>query len=472
MQRSGRTLLGPRAPAPATREAAPGDRLKRAISSRMLLAFVIGDMLGAGIYALVGEVGAETGGAIWTSFTVAFVLALLTAFAYAELVTKYPYAAGSALYVNRAFRIPFLTFMVAFAVMASGIASAATLSRAFAGDYFSVFIDLPVVLVAIAFIVLVAAINARGIAESVKVNVVLTVIEVAGLLLIVAIGVAAIAGAGEADPDFGRNLDFKEGESVFLAIVGGTTLAFYALIGFEDSVNVAEETRNPRRAFPRALFGGLLIAGALYLLVTLTASGVVPTGQLAGSSGPLLEVVREGPLGIPLKVFAAIALLAVANGALINMIMASRLVYGMSRQGIVPALFGRILQGRRTPLAAILFTTVIAAALIATGDLSDLADTTVFLLLVVFTVVNVAVLVLRRDRLDVDHFHAPTLLPILGAAVSIFLLTQTDAEVALRALILLAVGLALWIVNRLLTGRVETVEDEDLAVDPADRSGE
>ncbi len=470
MEGRGRSVPGPLVPAPATEEGPHEERLKRAISGRMLLAFIVGDMVGAGIYALVGEVGAEVGGAIWTSFTAALLLAVLTAFAYAELVTKYPYAAGSALYVNRAFRLPFFTFMVAFAVMSSGIASAATLSRAFAGDYFSVFLDLPIVLVALAFIVLVAAINARGISESVKVNVVLTVIEVAGLLLIVVIGIAAIAGAGEANPDFGRNLDFKEGESVFLAIVGGTTLAFYALIGFEDSVNVAEETREPRRVFPPALFGGLAIAGVLYLLVTLTASGVVPTGQLAGSSGPLLEVVKEGPLGIPERVFSAIALLAVANGALINMVMASRLVYGMGRQGIVPAVFGRVLAGRRTPLVAILFTTAIGAALIATGDLGELADTTVFLLLVVFVIVNVSVLVLRRDAVEADHFRTPTVLPILGAAVSLFLLTQTDGEVALRALILLAVGLALWVVNRLVSGRVETVDDEGLSGDePAER---
>ena len=117
--------------------------LQRALTSRTLTIFVIGDVLGAGIYALVGEVGAETGGAIWTAFTAAFVLALLTAFAYAELVTKYPQAAGSALYVDRAYRTPFFTFMVAFAVMSSGIASAATLARAFAGDYFSEFVDVP-----------------------------------------------------------------------------------------------------------------------------------------------------------------------------------------------------------------------------------------------------------------------------------------------------------------------------------------
>ena len=437
--------------------------LRRAISSRMLLIFVVGDILGAGIYALVGEVGAEVGGAIWTAFTAALVLAVFTACAYAELVTKYPRAAGAALYVNRAYRLPFLTFMVAFAVMASGITSASTLSRAFAGDYFKEFIDLPLVLVALGAILVVAAINLRGISESVKVNVALTLVEVGGLLLILVIGAVAL---GQGDADFARNFEFKEGESVVLAIMGGASLAFYALIGFEDSVNVAEEARDPSRAYPRALFGGLLIAGVIYLLVTLTASMVVETGQLSESSGPLLEVVREGPLGISTKLFSFIALLAVINGALINMIMASRLVYGMSRQGIVPDAFGRVLRERRTPYVAIAFTTLLAAILISTGDLSDLADTTVLLLLFVFTIVNATVLVLRRDPVEHEHFTAPTALPVLGALVSVALIvdTATDGlEVFVRAGLLLLLGALLWLVNRLVTGPVDEVDPEALA---------
>jgi basic amino acid/polyamine antiporter, APA family len=315
----------------------PRTALKRAIGPGMLTVFIVGDILGAGIYALVGEVGAEVGGAIWTAFLAAFVLALFTAFAYAELVSKYPRAAGAALYTHKAFGLPFFTFMVAFAVMSSGIASASTLSRAFAGDYLSEFVDLPLVLAAIVFILIVAAVNLRGIAESVKLNLVLTSIEVLGLVLIVIIGVAAL---GEGSGDFSRNLDFKEGEGVIAAIVGGTALSFYAMIGFEDSVNVAEETKHPASVFPRALFTGIAIAGALYLLVTLSASYVVPTDRLSGSDAPLLEVVELGPLGLSTKLFSFIALMAVANSALINMIMASRIVYGMADQGIVARLFG------------------------------------------------------------------------------------------------------------------------------------
>ena len=438
-------------------------KLKRTIGPGVLTVFVIGDILGAGIYALVGEVGAEVGGAIWTAFLVSFVLAFFSAFAYAELVTKYPQAAGAALYAHKAFRMPFFTFIVAFAVMSSGIASAATLSRAFAGDYLSEFVDLPLVLAAIAFILLVAAINLRGIAESTNLNVVLTAIEVTGLVLIVVVGVAAL---GEGSGDFSRNFEFKEGDSIFSAIVGGTALAFYAMIGFEDSVNVAEEAKQPSRNYPRALFVGIAVAGVLYLLVTLTASFVVPTDQLSGSDAPLLEVVEVGPLGIPPKLFAFIALMAVANSALINMIMASRIVYGMANQGIVSGLFSRVLPERRTPVTAIAFTTLIAIVLITTGDLSSLADTTVLLLLFVFTIVNIAVLVLRRDPVDHHHFHAPSVFPVLGAVVSVALIVDTaldDLGTFARAGLLLVVGTLLWALNRVVEGPHEEVEAEGLA---------
>ena len=425
-------------------------RLKRTVGPGLLLLFIVGDMLGGGIYALVGEVGGEVGGAIWVSFLVAFVLATLTAFAYAELVTKYPRAAGAALYANRAFGIQFLTFMVAFAVMASGIASASTLARGFAGDSLAEFVSVPIVPAAIALIVLVSALNLRGVADSLKANAVLTVVEVLGLLLIVTIGIVAF---GEGSADASRNLEFKAGESVFFAIAGGTTLAFYALIGFEDSVNLAEETKRPSLSFPRALFGGLVVTGLLYLAVTFMASSVVETKRLADSSAPLLQVVESGPLGIPTKLFAGITLFALANGALINMIMASRLVYGMANEGVVTRAFGRVLPGRRTPWVAIAFTTLLAVILVSTGDLGTLADTTVLLLLTVFTIVNVAVLVLRRERVEHEHFRAPTPLPVLGAAVSALLILDTDPEIFLRAALILAIGVALYGVSELLRRR-------------------
>ena len=281
-------------------------------------------------------------------------------------------------------------------------------------------------------------------------------------MIIVVIGVAAL---GEGSGDFSRNFEFKEGESVFGAIVAGTALAFYAMIGFEDSVNVAEEAKQPSRNFPRALFGGLIIAGVLYLLVTLTASYVVPTDQLSGSDAPLLEVVEVGPLGISTKLFAFIALMAVSNSALINMIMASRIVYGMADQGIVSRVFARVLPERRTPIVAIIFTTLISAVLITTGDLATLADTTVVLLLSVFTIVNIAVLVLRSDEVEHEHFSAPALFPVLGGIVAVALIADTaldDFSTVLRAMALILLGALLWVVNRLVEGPHDQVEADRL----------
>lgn len=184
----------------------------------------------------------------------------------------------------------------------------------------------------------------------------------------------------------------------------------------------------------------------------MTASAVVPTQQLADSDGPLLEVVKQGPLAVPTTLFSAIALFALFNGALINMIMASRLVYGMAEEGIVPPVLGTVSPQRRTPFTAMMFTTLIAAGLVLTGNLDALANTTVVLLLVVFTIVNVAVLVLRRDRVEHDHFVAPTFIPVLGAIVSAGMVTQHTAGIYLRAGILLAVGVALWFGSRAVTG--------------------
>ena len=428
--------------------------LKRGIGPWLLLFFVLGDIVGAGIYALVGEVGALVGGAIWAAFLAAFFLALFTASSYAELVTKYPRAGGSATYVNNAFSSPFVSFMVAFAVMASGITSACTLTLAFSGDYLAQFISVPIIGAALVFMVLIGCINFYGISESVRINVILTCVEITGLVLIVVIGAAALS-TGTGDP--GRAFEFKEGTSVLTALLAGTVLAFYALIGFDDSVNVAEETQHPSRNYPRAIFGALLLAGFVYLLVTFTASMVVPTGTLADSSGPLLEVVKAGPIAIPTQLFAAIALLAVSNGALINMIMASRIIYGMGDQGVMPTAFSRVHPGRRTPWVSILFTTVIALlVLIAIGRndeaLATLGSTTVVLLLIAFVMVNISVLVLRRDEVGHEHFRTPTIFPILGAVVAAGLLIYqavSDISVFKLAALLLLLGAILYGVNLL-----------------------
>jgi basic amino acid/polyamine antiporter, APA family len=409
----------------------------------MLFFFILGDILGGGIYALVGVVAGEVGGAIWVPFLVALLLAALTAGSYAELVTKYPRAGGAALYAKKAFKSPLVAFLVAFAVMASGVTSASALARAFGGDYLADFVAVPVEVAALAFIAALALINFIGLVISVRLNVVLTLVELGGLALVVIVGIAALVN-GEGEP--GRAVEFKEGTATALAILAGTALAFYALIGFEDSVNIAEETIRPERSYPSALFAGLATAGAVYLAVTLVASMVVPTESLQASTGALLEVVQVGPLAVPTRLFSAIGLMALTNGALINLIMASRLLYGMAKEGVLLSSFGR-LSRRETPVVAIAFTASIAAGLTLTGDLGALADTTVLLLLGVFISVNVAALVLRRDRVSREHFQVPFVVPLLGIAACSVVMTQIDRVTWLRAGALLCLGLGLWTIQ-------------------------
>ncbi|ORB32252.1 APC family permease [Mycolicibacterium parafortuitum] len=437
-------------------------KLARRITGPLLFLFILGDVLGAGVYALMGELSAETGGVLWAPLLVALLLALLTAGSYAELVTKYPRAGGAAVFAERAFGKPVISFLVGFSMLAAGVTSAAGLALAFSGDYLATFIDVPTTVAALVFLALVACLNARGISESLKTNVVMTAIELSGLILVVAV-VAVMMGRG--DGDVGRVTEFPDGTAPGLAILAGAILAYYSFVGFETSANVVEEIKDPRRVYPSALFGALITAGVVYALVGLASAIALPTEELSQSSGPLLDVVAASGVGVPDWLFSLVALIAVANGALLTMIMSSRLTFGMSEQGLLPGVFARVLPKRRTPWVAILATTAVAMVLTLVGDLSMLAETVVLLLLFVFLSANVSVLVLRRDRVDHDHFQVWTFVPVLGIASCVLLLTQQSAQVWLLAGALLAVGVVLYLLARRFGPETaETAEDTEDSV--------
>ncbi|MCM6773756.1 APC family permease [Nocardia sp. CDC159] len=428
--------------------------LKRVMGPGLLLLFVVGDILGTGIYALTGRVAGYVGGAVWVPFVVAFVVALITGFSYLELVTKYPHAAGAALYTHKAFGIQFLTFMVAFAVMSSGLTSASTAARAFAANFTEAFhLNLSswigITLVAVAFMAVIAAVNLRGVSESVWANVVLTCVELSGLLIIVGIGLWAL---GFGNGDFSRVVEFETGDRTALGgVIVATTLAFFAMVGFEDSVNMAEECKEPSRIFPKVLLAGICITGVVYVLVAITAVALVPLQELGAGDTPLLKVVEIGAPAFPTRIFAFITMFAVANSALINMLMASRLLYGMARQGVIPRVLGQVHPMRRTPWVSIAFTTLLAIGLITfVGEVRELGGTTALLLLAVFTIVNIAVLVLRRDPVSHQHFRTPTILPVIGALCCGFLVTPftgRDRFQYVVAAILLAIGVVLWAIT-------------------------
>jgi APA family basic amino acid/polyamine antiporter len=436
---------------------AGGPTLRRIMGPWLLLLFIVGDVLGTGIYVLTGQVAKHVGGAVWLPFLAAFVIALMTAFSYLELVTKYPRAAGAALYTHRAFRLHFLTFIVAFAVMCSGITSASTASRAFAANLANAFgLSLGwvgITALGLAFMAAVASVNLRGVSESVKTNVVLTCVEVGGLLIIIVIGLWAI-GAGHGD--VARVAQFKTSADggVVWPVIAATTLAFFAMVGFEDSVNMAEETKEPSRIFPKILLLGLSICAAVYVLVSISAITLVPPDQLSQGETPLLKVVAAGAPNFPVQVFGLITMFAVANTALINMLMASRLVYGMSREHVLPGALGKVHARWRTPHVAIGFTTLLAFGLISfVGEVPALGGTTALLLLCVFAVVNVAVLVLRTDPVGHEHFRTPSLVPIFGAVSCAFLAGPWTGRDPLQykiAGVLLGLGIALWLLTVLI----------------------
>lgn len=424
----------------------PKSSLRRAVTGPMLFLFILGDVLGAGVYALAGTIAGEVGGAIWVPLLIALFFAMLTAGSYAELVSKYPHAGAASVFAEKAFKSPLISFLVGFCMLAAAVTSAAGLSLAFAGDYLAAFIEVSPHVAALIFLLVIALLNARGIKESLGANLLMTVIELSGLMLVI-VAAGYFFSSGEAE--LARALEFKPGVSPMLAVLGAALLAFYSFVGFETSANLAEEIKDVRNVYPRALFAALITAGVVYMAVGVAASSVLPTEKLLATSAPLLEVVRASGLDISPRLFAFIALIAVANGALLTMIMASRLTYGMANLGLLPGVLGRVLPHRRTPWAAIIATTLVAIALTLTGTLATLAQTVVLLLLFVFLSTNMAVLVLRKDKIAEEHFQVPTWVPWLAILSCLVLLSQQDLGTWLRGGALILVGMLLYVFARM-----------------------
>jgi amino acid transporter len=410
----------------------------------------------------------KVGGIVWLPFLVAFIVATLTALSYLELVTKYPQAAGAALYSHKAFGIHFVTFLVAFAVICSGITSASTSSNVLAqnltgGLVANGWLDsepgtTALTLIALGFMVLLALINLRGVGESVKFNVILTLVEVAALTIVIGVGFYVML---RGDADMGRITTFEspDDKGLFLAVTAATSIAFFAMVGFEDSVNMVEETKEPEKIFPRTMLTGLGIAVIIYMLVAVSVVAVLTSEQIADAPDgrALLEVVRVGSPDFPIdKVFPFLAVFAVANTALINMLMASRLLYGLANQDVLPRSLGKVSPNSRAPYVGILFSTVLALGLItyvanrAEDDVVvNLASVTSLLLLGVFTVVNVACLVLRRDGRD-SMFRSPGVTPAVAAVACLFLIgpwVDRDSIVYQIAAALLLIGVVLWAIT-------------------------
>lgn len=393
--------------------------LQASLGRWQVLFYGLGSMLGAGIYALVGRAAETLGNAVWLAFLAAMVAALLTGLSYACVGGRYAKAGGAAYVTSRALGRPAISYMVGIAVMMSGLTSMATGAQAIAENLEKAFgTALPIKLVAIALVFLVGCTIYRGMKESMWANIICTVVETAGLLFIIGVGVK-----------FWGTVDYLEtpadlsgvGSGITLALVlQGAVLMFFSFIGFEDILNVSEEVKNPKRDIPFGLIGAMILATLIYMAVAITAVSVLPWQELAASKTPLMEVARRAApwFGGIDRVYLGVTIFAIGNTALLNYLMGSRLLYGMSRQGLLPAVLGKLHPRRRTPHMAIVVLFGIVTLLILSGGVKPLAEATVLLLLSVFTLVNISLVVLkRREGEPTDGFDVPLLVPILGALV-------------------------------------------------------
>ena len=428
--------------------AAPAEpTLRRSIGPAQMALYGLGSMLGAGIYGLIGKAAGLAGNALWLAFLVALVAALLTGLSYASLGSRYPHAAGAAYITSRAYGFPLLSFMVGLALVCSGLTSIATQSHVFAANIAALFgfEGVPLTWLALGFLLILTGIVFRGIRESMWVNVLCTLVEAGGLVLVIVVGASYWGSV-----DYFATPVVPGEDHTVLLVMQGAVLAFFAFIGFEDMINVAEETRNPERTLPIGLIVAMAAAALLYIAVAITAVSVVPAAELAEAPGPITEIVGRAAPSIPPVVFTAITLFAVANTALVNYVTASRLIYGMARQGLLPARLGDVHAGRRTPHIAVAALFIVLAPLALLGTLAELAAATVLLLLFVFTVVNGALFILKgRKGEKLGLFEIPRLIPALGALVCLVLIvvrvTTGDWQAPALAGVLLLGAFAIYV---------------------------
>lgn len=390
------------------------DKLKRTLNLPMLTLYGLGTIIGAGIYALVGEIAGATGYGAPLSFLVASLVAGLTACSFAELAGRYPRAAGAALYVQQGFGRVRLSVLAGLLAALAGVVSAAALVNGFTG-YFQNYLELDRTWIIIAVTLVLGGLAGWGIAQSVAVAALITLVEVGGLLLVIG------TGAGELTALVDRWHEFLPGPASTVgagSVLLGVTLAFYAYIGFEDMVDVAEEVKGVRATMPRAILLTLGISTLLYLLLMVTALLAMPPSALAGSSAPL-ATIYEVQTGRPAVAIGIIAMFAIINGALVQIVMASRVLYGLSSRGQLPALLGRVNATTRTPLVATAVATAVVLALTLYGRLGPLAKTTSIIMLTIFALVNLALWRLKgRGPPPQETYDFPRAFPALGCLLS------------------------------------------------------
>jgi len=426
-------------------ESKKSPKLKRRISLFALTVYGVGNVLGAGIYALIGEVLGETGNLSWLAFVLASITGALTGLSYAELSAMFPKSAAEFVYTEEAFKIRILSFILGWIIIFSGILSASTVALAF-GGYLSDLISIPSIFLNIIFaiilVLILSIINFIGIKTSTRTNILFTLIEVSGLIIIIIIGFF-----GKQEPNY---FILPSGSS-FAVIFSAVALIFFAYIGFEDIANIAEEVKEPHKNLPKAIIYSIIITTILYFFTAIAVVSILPYGDIADSDAPLNEVAAEvlGPGGGIAMSF--IALFATANTVLIMLIVTSRMMYGMARDKALPKGLSRISPKYRTPIISVLLTMGFTIIPILFGDISLVAHATVIGVLINFILVNISLLALRKKKPDIERpfelkpsIKGFPVIALLGSIICIALLFTFNWYIILIQIIIILCGIVVF----------------------------
>lgn len=384
-------------------------QLNRVIGLPGLCLYGIGVTLGAGIYALVGEIAGLAGLYAPWAFILAGTLAAFTGLSYAELGSRYPESAGEAAYLAHGFKRRWLTAAAGYGVALSGSISSAVVLHGFAG-YLGELAPVPGWIAILGALVVLVLVASWGVRESIWIAGIITLVEAGGLIAIVA--VAAPGAIAAPPPDFGP--------VPWSGLFAASVMAFFAFIGFEDIANMAEEVKRPRRTLPLAILVTLSVSSVIYLAVAWVAVRALPPETLASEGGPLAAVFEQAT-GLSGDGIAVIALLAMVNGALVQIVMVARVLYGLSKRGLAPAALSTVHPRRRTPVLATFVAGSAIAIFAMSGALGPLAIAASTVTLLVFSLVNAALLALRlrREPGAPESFSVPIWVPAVGLTASL-----------------------------------------------------
>ena len=403
----------------------------------------VGIILGAGIYALIGEGAGLTGNSLWLSFAIGAILASFTGLSYAELGTMFPKAAAEYVYVNKSFNIRILAFLIGWLIIFTGMSTVAAVSLGFAG-YFNGLFGAPILFVAITLIIILSYLNYSGIKQSSRVNVLFTIIEIFGLLMIIVLAFSRFGSIA--------SLDYFRMSNGTSGLLAAAALVFFAYLGFEDIANVAEETRNPRRILSKAFILSVAITSVLYVLTSIAAVSLASPEELSSSSSPLALAVSKTFLGNnAFIVMSFIALFATANTVLVAMIVGSRMIYGMAKDKSLPKTLSLVHKIKGTPYIAILIFMIFSILFVFVGGISFVAGTASVGAFLTFALVNASLIVLRfrfpkmqrpfRTPVNIGKFPV---FAFLGLCTSVFMLFQFKIEVVLFTAAVIVFGLILY----------------------------